>query len=475
MSRWFVILAGLLLMGTALSISSASSPRAGTPETELKGAFRRSENNGWTFVHLQGTPHEIGFQNGYLLAPEIADTLKVTILEQTHESKKDWQFFRDAAQNMMWPHIETEYREELQGIADGVNAHSVGMKIDLWDVVALNAAEEWEYYVKEYDRAHGIKTTASLGVPEHCSAFVATGSYTKDGKVVIAHNNWTNYLDGERWTIIFDIVPAKGSRMLMDGLPGVIHSADDFVLNSAGIIITETTIGHFSGYDPAGIPEFVRARKAAQYSASIDDFARIMKEGNNGGYANTWLIADIGKNEIAQLELGLKNVTLERKKDGYFVGSNFPINEKLIREETDFNPHDMSESANARHVRWEQLMAENKGKIDLAAAQRFLADHYDTYENKEDADERTLDGHIDLSPRGDEPWQPPFGMAGAVQNKVADASLAAEMSFSAAAGHACGMDFKAAEHVRAHPEFAWQKDLQRDMNAHAWTTFGAAK
>ncbi len=419
-------------------------------------------------------PHEIGFQNGYLLAPEIEDTLKVTILEQTHESKKDWQFFRDAAQNMMWPRIEQEYREELQGIADGISAHGAGMKIDLWDVVALNAAEEWEYYTKEYDRIHGIKATALLGTPEHCSAFVATGSYTKDGKVVIAHNNWTNYLDGERWTVIFDIVPTKGKRMLMDGLPGVIHSADDFVMNSAGIIITETTIGHFSGYDPNGIPEFVRARKAAQYSTSITDFTRIMEEGNNGGYANTWLIADIQTNEIGQLELGLKNVTLERKKDGYFVGSNFPINEKLIREETDFDPHDMSVSANARHVRWEQLMAENKGKIDLAAAQRFLADHFDTFENKEDADERTLDGHIDLSPRGSEPWQPPFGMAGAVQNKAADAKLAADMSFSAAAGHACGMDFKAADFVRAHPEFAWQKDLQRDMKAGAWTTFTVA-
>jgi len=109
----------------------------------------------------------------------------------------------------------------LQGIADGINAHGVaaGTKIDLWDVVALNAAEEWEYYVKEYDKLHGIKATASLGVPEHCSAFVATGSYTKDGKVVIAHNNWTGYLDGERWTIVYDIVPAKGYRMLMDGLP----------------------------------------------------------------------------------------------------------------------------------------------------------------------------------------------------------------------------------------------------------------
>jgi hypothetical protein len=463
----------LVLTGIVLSFSP-SSLRAATPQTELNGAFRRSAKNGWTFVHLQGTPHEIGFQNGYLLAPEIEDTLKVTILEATHDSKKDWPFFRDAAQNMMWPHIEQEYREEMQGIADGISAHGAGMKIDLWDVVALNAAEEWEYYTKEYDRIHGIKATALLGTPEHCSAFVATGSYTKDGKVVIAHNNWTNYLDGERWTVIFDIVPTKGKRMLMDGLPGVIHSADDFVMNSAGIIITETTIGHFSGYDPNGIPECVRARKAAQYSTSIDDFTRIMEEGNNGGYANTWLIADIQTNEIGRLELGLKNVTLERKKDGYFVGSNFPINEKLIREETDFDPHDMSASANARHVRWEQLMAENKGKIDLAAAQRFLADHFDTFENKEDADERTLDGHIDLSPRGSEPWQPPFGMAGAVQNKAADAKLAAEMSFSAAAGHACGMDFKAADFVRAHPEFDWQKDLQRDMKAGAWTTFTVA-
>jgi len=475
MNRWLAIVAGIVLTGTVSSFSPLSSPHASEPD-ELKGAFRRPEQKGWTFVHLQGTPHQIGFQNGYLLASEIEDMLAVTKLEMRHDNNKIWSFFRSSGQDLLWPRIEQEYRDELQGIADGVNARGLksGTKIDVWDIVALNAAEEWSYYVKEFDNAKGIKP-ASHATPEHCSAFVATGSYTKDGKVVIAHNNWSYYLDGERWTIIFDIVPANGKRMLMDGLPGFIHSADDFVMNSAGIVITETTIGHFSGYDPAAIPEFVRARKAAQYSTSIDDFARIMKDGNNGGYANTWLVADIGKNEIGQLELGLKNVTLERKTDGYFVGSNFPINENLIREETDFDPHDMSSSANARHLRWEQLMAENKGKIDVAAAQRFLADHYDTFEKKEDPDERTLDGHIDLSPRGSLPWMPPFGIAGAVQNKVADAKMASEMSFSAAAGHACGMDFKAANHLRAHPEFAWQKDLQRDMKAGDWTTFTVAK
>ena len=66
-------------------------------------------------MHLEGTPAEVGFQHGYLLAPEIRDCSKCTQLELTHDNKKDWSFFRDAAQEMLWPHIEQEYREELQG------------------------------------------------------------------------------------------------------------------------------------------------------------------------------------------------------------------------------------------------------------------------------------------------------------------------------------------------------------------------
>jgi hypothetical protein len=43
-----------------------------------------------------------------------------------------------------------------------------------------------------------------------------------------------------------------------------------------------------------------------------------------------------------------------------------------------------------RHARWEQLMRENKGKIDVAAGQRFLSDHFDTFIGKTQASERTL-------------------------------------------------------------------------------------
>ncbi len=465
------VFASFCVMLCAVTVSLLSQDRQADPR--MKDASRSPERNGWTLVHLQGTPAQIGYQHGSLLAVEILEMKGVAELELKHDSKKDWTFFRNAARDMMWPRIEQEYRDELQGIADGVIAR--GVKLDVWDIVALNGLLEWPYYTTVYDKQKKTTAPGSLVPGDHCSAFVATGRYTKDGKVVIAHNNWTSYIEGVRWTMVFDIVPAKGHRILMDGLPGFIHSADDFGVNSAGIIITETTITGFKGYDPKGIPEFVRARKAMQYSASIDDFARIMKEGNNGGYANDWLIADRKTNEVASLELGLKNVTLERTKDGYFVGANFPISPKLAAEESTFDTKDMSLSPNARRVRWQQLMAENKGTIDVASAERFMADHYDTYLKKIEPSERTLCGHIDLSPRGMGDWQRPFGIAGTVQNKVADATMAEHMSLAVSAGHSCGIGFKAADHLKAHPEFSWQKPYLKDMPSGPWTVFEATR
>ena len=47
------------------------------------------------------------------------------------------------------------------------------------------------------------------------------------------------------------------------------------------------------------------------------------------------------------------------------------------------------------------------------------------------------------------------------------------MSFSAAMGHACGLNFKAADHLKKHPEFRWEQSVLRDLNAGGWTTFRA--
>ncbi|WP_321476690.1 C45 family peptidase [uncultured Paludibaculum sp.] len=457
-------------LSVVLLIASAASLMSWQPKADprLAGAFRGPEKEGWIPVRLQGTPSEIGFQHGYLLSAEIDDALKVTRLSLTHDSGHDWNFYRTAAEKVFWPHIEIEYRQELQGIADGLKAK--GVKADLYDVVVLNANIEMSYYTGVLDKKK------ESNAPDRCSAFVATGSMTKDGKIVIGHNNWSGYLEGARWNIMFDIRPSQGHRILMDGFPGFIHSGDDFGINSAGIVITETTITQFRGFDTNGIPEFVRGRKAMQYSSSIDDFNRIMRAGNNGGYANTWLVADLNKNEIGRLELGLKHVTLDRKKDGYFVGANFPIDPALTAEETDFPAQNQSVSANARRTRWEELMAEYKGKVDVASGKSFLSDHYDAYAKQANSpNERTLCGHVDLSARGLKPWQEEHGPAGAVQAKITDATMARQMTMEAAMGHPCGIGFKAAEHLKKNPEFAWMKPLLKDLPSHPWARFEAAR
>ena len=461
-------------------ILNCAAMAATRPEARLEKAYR-FQQGGWTYVHIEGSPGDIGYQHGYLLAAEIQDALEAIKLFETHQSQHDWEFFRGIAREQLWPHIDDEYQQELQGIADGAKAH--GSSLDVWDIVALNAFEEVpDYYLPWLSKKNKSAKNSKLTAPGNCSAFIATGSMTKDHQIVIAHNNWTSYLAGERWVVIFDIQPEHGNRMLMDGFPGVIVSDDDFGVNSAGMMITETTITQFEGWDPNGKPEFMRARKALQYANSIDDYVRIIKEGNNGGYANDWLIGDRKNGEIAYLELGLNNTPLWRTKDGYFVSSNFARDPKLIQEETTFDPNDASSSPNARRARWEDLMKAAAGKIDVQMAEQFLSDHVDRYERTtveekvDQLNERALCGHVDTSPRGVKEWAwDPYNPGGAVQGKAADSAMAAKMSFVARAGHPCGADFLAEPFLERHPEYSWQKPLLRDMKAGPWTVFTAGQ
>lgn len=464
------IVALFVCCGALIAAGGSRAQDLGRKDPRLAGGFRQPAHNGWIYVHLEGNPAAIGYQHGYLLAAEIEDNKKAIELSTSHDSGKSWAELREIAHRVFWPGVPPEYREELAGIASGLQAK--GVNLDVTDLVAMNGFMEFDYYLNEMKRRAGAPAPKS--VAEHCSAFIATGSYTKDGKIVIGHNNWTDYLTGSRWDVIFDIVPKQGRHFIMDGMPGLIHSGDDFGINDAGIMITETTISNFHGFDEKGIPEFVRARKAMQYSESIDDFARIMKDGNNGGYANTWLVGDRKTNEIGRLELGLKNVTLDKSKNGYFVGSNFPINPKLVQEETDYPINDPNTPNSCRHRRWDQLMAEYKGRIDVAAGEKFETDHYDVITHEIDPNERTICGHIDKSSRGLPTWQGPYAPAGVAEAKVSDSDMASRLAFEAGMGHPCGVEFHAASHLKAHPEYDWQAPELQDLKANPWTVEQAA-
>ena len=339
----------------------------------------RHEKSGWTYLHIEGTPLERGFQHGYLMAPEIRENLRLLRTRWEYQTAMSWNYYVQKAGEILTPKVDTENLAELDGIVEGLLA--AGVKSSRDELVGLNGYPEligsWWPTVKDSVHSH-----SSEPPKESCSSFIATGKMTADGKIVLGHNTMDLY-HNPLCNLILDILPEKGHRILMQSVAGFIHSETDFFITNAGLVGSETTIGDFYGFDAKGTPEFSRMRRATQDASSIGEWCEIMKQGNNGGYANAWLIGDINTNEIARLELGCKYVGFEIKKEGYFIGSNVAENLNILRFETKRDETNIKFSSVARRVRWKQLMRENAGKINVKLGQAFEEDHYDSFLKKE--------------------------------------------------------------------------------------------
>ncbi len=70
---------------------TAALPQRHADDPVLAKAYR-FERGGWIYVHLEGAPHDIGYQHGYLLAPEISDAFAAVSSEMTYTSKRELGF-----------------------------------------------------------------------------------------------------------------------------------------------------------------------------------------------------------------------------------------------------------------------------------------------------------------------------------------------------------------------------------------------
>lgn len=460
----------LLILTIATTAQTQTTQRLTPEQKQMLAGGQRSAKDGWTYVRVQGSPRARGFQHGYLLAKEIADAVRKTKVAWTYQSALDWEWLEQHTMTMFAPKMGPEVTMEIDGIVEGVKA--AGVTIDREDVITLNGSTEtmgyWWPTVKD-----SISPNAHDRKKESCSSFIATGSMTKDGRIVLAHSTWSSYYYPYS-DVVMEIVPDSGARILWQTSPGLIHSGTDFFITSYGIVGSETTIGGFQPFDTSGVPEFIRMRLATQYGKNIDQWCDMMKVGNNGGYANAWLIGDVNTNEIARLELGLKYVGFERTKDGAYTSSNIAEDLRILRRETDSKELNIKNADIARRVRWKQLMKEYKGRITAEHGKQFLADHYDTYLKNDALGGRALCGHLERDDQRfgiDEPFYP----LGAYDGKVVDAAMAKRMTFAARWGAPCGTPFIAKEFHEEHPQYDWTIGLLYDRPTQPWTTFSAGK
>jgi hypothetical protein len=442
------------------------------PEHRMFAGSTRLDVNGWIFVRVRGAPYQLGFQHGSLLANEVGDAIEAVKLIAELGYRRTWQFFCEAAMNLFWPKLPQEYKDEIHGIVAGVRANKTG-NVRLEDIVALNGYFDilsYHYWLK----AKKAEPASPLARADHCSAFIATGGATEDGRVVLAHNTWFQYLPGRRYNTILDVSPAKGTRFVMQTMPGTIASGTDWYLNQTGLIIAETTITGMTTFNPNGLPCFLRSRKAIQYSETIDEWVKTMVTENNGGYADDWLVGDTRTGEIARLELGTFNHKLERTRSGAFLGSNLALSDE-VRSETTFNYSDRSTTCTARYGRLEELLRLNKGKLNVEVAKLLLADHHDNYTHTDTPNRNTICGHIESDGRGLPEWEyGPNYPGGTFDGKITDSKLASHRAFWAHWGKPCGASFAAEPFLVSHPEYEWQRPHLEDIEAYPWTLFSTS-
>ena len=363
------------------------------------GPAYRYPSGGWIYLHIEGSPYERGYQHGHLMAREIPEYLArcAAVLG----SKEQWDQYRTTANALFLRGFDREIMEEMSGIADG--ASDAGAKwrdrrIDLVDILVANVTVE----LGELPSAVSTTATGLEGlniekpayadkpayaggkrdsVMEHCSAFAATGSATRDGKMVIGHVTWWPLTLAEQTNVMLDIKPATGHRMLIQSYPGGIESGTDWYQNDAGVVLTETTIDQ-TPFNIQGTPVAFRARMAIQYGGNIDEVVKQLGTRNNGLYTNEWLIGDAKNNEIAMYELGTNQTKLWRSSKnewfggtpGFYWGDNnakdLDVNLELHPDpkgKPDYIPY----SPGPRDLAWQNLYQSHVGQIDEQFA--FLA------------------------------------------------------------------------------------------------------
>ena len=380
----------LLITSSLISITSTAVEKPNTLLITTSNNFAkgyRFHNQGWIYLHIEGTPYERGYQHGYLLAPEIEDMVnrwshiihnypKISRISQrlTQErydeiAQKWWEFCQSNCQKMYWDKIPAEYKLEITGIADGAKdqgAKIFGEPINYLDILTINEMYEFMSKLTRIPMSiHPLRTflqQLKQDIPEmqflnvndliltflnqepahHCNGFIATGDATTNGQLVVSQSTicgggmwWWTYYISLRWNIIIDVKPVDGNRFVISTSPGFIWSDEDYYQNENGITFLETTLPQ-GVYDNIGLPLSVRARNAVQYANTIDDVVNLLLNKNDGSMNAVWLIGDTKTGEIARFELGYRKHAIWRTYNGFLWSANNPYDLGVRIEK--FNP-----------------------------------------------------------------------------------------------------------------------------------------
>lgn len=314
---------------------------------------------GFLILHLEGSPYEMGFQEGVLLKEEIAEVYKEYLYKKVigewvrvYALMRKNKLARRSPREVLLENakqlekaIPPEYLEQMRGLAEGAEV--------------------------SYDDVLMFTTHADFLVAL-CSSFAAWGSLTEGGGLITSRNlDWGRGEEGlfGKYTTIRICKPKEGFPFVSISYPG-------FSGVLTGMNIQGLTLGfNYSmceDNDSSGLPITILLQKALSNSSDLKTAVKTITSAKRTGGFNilltSWKDNQAKVVEVSAHQWGIREAVNER-----IVATNHFLTSELKGKNSRLNTF-FSSTSEDRYERLVELIEENKGKISPKKACQFMHD-----------------------------------------------------------------------------------------------------
>jgi hypothetical protein len=224
------------------------------------------DENRITVLYVTGTPYEMGYEHGWLLAAQVRETIRdvqkgankllpKVMRESTLLTKRDKKEiineFLDRAWHLMARYAPQEDLEEMRGLAAGS-----GLPLDV------------------IHRMHAIPDTGETS----CSGLVAKGSATSDGHVYqLRILDYGANFNLQRRPLITVYRPTTGNANMYVTIGWVGFVGAISGVNEEGVALSEMGFGNPPGETLAGMPMPFLLKNVLRYANTSDDGAAVIR------------------------------------------------------------------------------------------------------------------------------------------------------------------------------------------------------
>ena len=227
----------------------------------MEGRGRLAVRGGWRFLHLEGSPREMGLQHGRLLRPVMRRLFE--------EYMRMICLFRALSRaellrrgRRLEPHIPAPYLEEMRGLADG-------------------AAMAYEDILIAHTFLESVQAV-------QCSCFGAHGAVTRNGELIFGRNlDFVSMGIAQRCGLVIFCKPDGGIPFLSIAWPGWCGAIT--AVNLAGLCIGPLNVKRIAA-NLEGTPYVISFRQMAQEAATCDEAVSLLRA-TRRTYSNNILLA----------------------------------------------------------------------------------------------------------------------------------------------------------------------------------------